>query len=567
MHAADPAWRRRLHDAAVAELTATTFDVAAEWVLTALFGADRRRSRAPSLCGTSPRPSIGRADGALGAVTDGVRDTLIMVGATDERHVHGLEPMTDVAAHRTVPDRLVVPVGQGGRVLVCSDLHLASTATAASQLVTDELVERLSGTDPVTVVVLNGDCFELLAGQRPSVAAALDAHPRFETALRAHRDRGGRLVVTVGNHDGRLAWDRVASATIIDRLGGELCLVADLIVATARGERVVRVEHGHRFDAANAFRDPRNELDSPLGHHVVEEILPELQGRPYLRDVAWLADPNEFSRFLGSRVVYRQLLRRWWLVLAPLALVVLARTPLVVRALSDHRTVRDVERWFLVAVVGVLADLVVLGTVGLLVVRRVFTALATTRLGPRGSHLNELPRTAAHALCAEGFAGFVTGHTHHPELSPVTGGFYANTGCGVRTIESHPARWGLPPVFTGVHRRSWIELNAGHDLNVRVWLADEPVEDRTRLERWAQRSRRPVPAVPTVVGEFPNGVSWPIRHDTLTAAASRDRARRVGAVGTLLVAAIGLASSLTPPLRGRLRWLLGAMPIEIPQAA
>ena len=418
------------------------------------------------------------------------------------------------------------------------------------------------------MVVLNGDCFELLAGRRRSVAAALDEHPVFEAALTALRTGGGRLVVTVGNHDGRLAWDTVEAHAATDRLGAELCFAADLIIETARGDRVVRVEHGHRFDAANSFRDPRNPLDSPLGHHIVEEVLPELEGRPFLRDVARLADPNEFSRFLGSRVVYRQLMRRWWLLLVPIVVGLAARTPFVVRALSTHRTVGHVERWLLVASIGLVADVLVLGIVAVLVVRRVFSALAGSRLGPRGSHLNELPRTAAEALCSEGFAGFVTGHTHHPELWPIAGGFYANSGCGVLTIESWAARWGLPPVFAGVHRRSWIEIGGDRDMSTQLWLSESAVDDQTRLERLAVRRHRPRPAVPTVVADVPTGAAWPTSYTTtLSAPRVRDRARRVGAVATLLVAAVGLVSSLTPPLRARLQWLAQALPVEFPQVA
>jgi UDP-2,3-diacylglucosamine pyrophosphatase LpxH len=343
-------------------------------------------------------------------------------------------------------------------------------ATTASLLVTQELAARLSRLTAPGAGVLNGDCFELLAGPQRSVAASLDAHPAFEAALASARAAGAALVVTVGNHDGRLAWDREASRTVVERIGAQLCFTVDLVFDTARGQRAVRVEHGNRFDAANAFHDARDRHDTPLGHHIVEEILPELEARPFLRDVAWLADPSQFARFLGSRVVYRQLARRWWWLLVPFLAAMAVRTPVVVRALSDERGVRHVERWLAVASVGLGVDLVFLVVVSVLVARRVFSALASSRLGPRGAHQNEPPRAAAEALCSEGFAGLVTGHTHHAELTPVPGGFYANTGCGVEAVESGPARLGLPPVFAGVRRRSWIEIEASHQLRVQLSL-------------------------------------------------------------------------------------------------
>src|SRR5207244_4358344 len=46
-------------------------------------------------------------------------------------------------------------------------------------------------------------------------------------------------------------------------------------------------------------------------------------------------------------------------------------------------------------------------------------AMAASRLGARGARLNRPPRAAAAALCAQGLAGLVTGHTHRPELAAV----------------------------------------------------------------------------------------------------------------------------------------------------
>ena len=97
--------------------------------------------------------------------------------------------------------------------------------------------------------------------------------------------------------------------------------------------------------------------------------------------------------------------------------------------------------------------------------------------------LNGAPRAAAAADCSNGLAGLITGHTHQPELAAVPGGFYANSGCGVRCVEARRARFLLPPVFVPVLRRCWVELDVDRDIRVRLILAESPTGESTWLER------------------------------------------------------------------------------------
>jgi lysyl-tRNA synthetase class 2 len=466
-----------------------------------------------------------------------------------------------------VAQRLEVHVPRGATVLVCSDLHLDASATDASRAVTHELADRVAAVEGPATLVLDGDCFELLAGGT-SVAAALDAHPDFEKALVRFVEQPDRSVVVVpGNHDGRLAWDERARAVVTSRVPSTVALSVDLLACTDAGLRVVRVEHGNRFDPANAFDDPFDPHETPLGHHVVQEVLPELERRPLLADARWLADADEFPRFLGSRVVYRELIGRLRWLAVPFLVALAVRTPAVVRGLSRSGDLRDLSRWVFVAGIGITVDALLFGAVALLLARRVFRSLATMQLARHGVHLNDAPRAVAEALCAQGFAGFVTGHTHHPELTQLGQGFYANSGCGVRAIASRPARAGLPPVFTGVLRRSWIEIHAGRELDTSLVVAETPVADTTRIERLAARGRPALPRTPTVVTTVPGGAGWPIDQRRLGVTVSRDRVRRVATALVLAAALIGVLSAVTPPLRGRLRGLLDLVPVELPQAA
>ncbi|HVW31270.1 MAG TPA: metallophosphoesterase, partial [Acidimicrobiia bacterium] len=153
-----------------------------------------------------------------------------------------------------VCDHLDVEVPLGGRALVVSDMHLAAPSTAASRQASRELALALESWAGPGVLVLLGDILELLLGDHGGdPAPALVAHPRFTAALaRFSAEPGRRIVYVIGNHDGRLAWDQTAAATVIGQTGAELCLSADLRFETGAGPRTVRLEHGHRLDPSNS---------------------------------------------------------------------------------------------------------------------------------------------------------------------------------------------------------------------------------------------------------------------------------------------------------------------------
>ena len=210
------------------------------------------------------------------------------------------------AADFFVPDLIQLDVRRGDRVVVVSDLHLAPVASEVSTQAAEELSELLTGFHQPGMLVIAGDGFEMLAAA-PDVAAILDSHPQFTDAVKRF-GQDHHVVLTPGNHDGQFAWDRDSVAVLRDRLGvTDVALACDLAVETGDGTARVKVMHGHQFDQYNAFDDPRSPVDTPLGHHIVRQVLPKLAKRDQpgalLEGVRWCnGDP---SAFLGSRLLYR----------------------------------------------------------------------------------------------------------------------------------------------------------------------------------------------------------------------------------------------------------------------
>ena len=268
-------------------------------------------------------------------------------------------------------------------------------------------------------------------------------------------------MLTPGNHDGQLAWDDDSVAVLRDRLGvTDVALACDLAVETGNGVQLVRVMHGHQFDPYNAFDDPRSPVDTPLGHHVVRQVLPKLASRDQpgslLEGVRWCnGDP---SAFLGSRLLYRMVAGwLWWLAVpfaAALVLRLLSFAP-GLKPLLDHHA----ERWLVLFGILVVAIAVVAAVTGIATMLRVNRALADASISERGDAAahNAAARAEAARLISAGYAGLITGHTHEPEISQVGDGFYANTGCATEVVRARKARFGLPAPFlaraTAVHDR------------------------------------------------------------------------------------------------------------------
>ena len=452
-----------------------------------------------------------------------------------------VEAAEGILAATLIDEHFEFELPPDSRTVVVSDLHLPAVATPTSTAVADELATLLGTMTGPAVFIIAGDGFEMLAGP-PDVVKILDAHPQFTAAVSQFANqKDHHVVVLSGNHDGQLAWDGAADKVLTERLGVErFALHGDLVIATDHGPQRVRVVHGNQSDPYNTFEDPWSPVDTPFGHHVVRDLLPQLEARQdtgsLLEGVQWL--DGDMAEFMGSRLFYRKIVGKLWLVAVPFVAILLLRLLTFlpgVHGLLHHHA----QRWLLGFGLLVAFMVIVAGVAAVATLLRVNRALAETAVSARSDPAthNAPPRAEAARLVAQGFAGMVSGHTHEPELSVVGTGFYANTGSGTASVVSRPSRFRLPHPFVTVHRFSYVELRGGPVLEVKLALREIPVRSPVLLERLALARSKVDMSATSVVATLPNGPTWPLDATGLKAWVIRRRVRQVAA-GVLLLTGV-----------------------------
>jgi UDP-2,3-diacylglucosamine pyrophosphatase LpxH len=444
-----------------------------------------------------------------------------------------------------VTDLLEVDVVADGTVIALSDLHLPPERTDVSGRCCEVIAGRLDAITAPLVVVLAGDIVEMLAYPGTHASDILTAHQDLCDALAAVTARGGRVIYTVGNHDGDLAWDLKAAEAVRDATGAEVCLAADLRLP---GGELIRVEHGHQLDPYNCFHDPRNPLDTPLGHHIVREVIPKIEwlGSDWLGGAHEMADPADFPSFLASRLVYRKLGHHlWWIFLIPILLFAVV-LPELGRFGSE---IPDAATWLHEAEIlayGALVDIALLALIVAIVTRRAWTSISALALAERGYGQNSAARERADDLIGQGYTGYLSGHTHHPELKAHSGGFYGNSGSCTSVVEAIDTMRGVPPVYLRTQQLSWLEITAGASSTaacVELKSARVELAGATKLERIMAAGRSPHSSEPRAVAFWPGGPEWPAaRHHARKSKRLRRRLRAAQAVGADGIQADGARS-------------------------
>jgi lysylphosphatidylglycerol synthetase-like protein (DUF2156 family) len=492
-----------------------------------------------------------------------------------------------LSSQSDLPDLLQVDVPVGGRVMVVADLHLTKDPSPGQLAASGELAATIEAATGPGVLILAGNLFDPPAGVafQNAISAAMDAHARLCEDIAAYgKGEGRRVLVLPGDRDVALASSAPAHKLVGQRLGAELALTVQLAVCTGAGQRKVMVDPGYRYDPLSNYQDPRNPLESPYAAHLREEVLPSVRrraARPEGADRRWwqrprgtwlvgveqLDDVGALSRFIASRLVYRRLLAFGWTLLIPVVFAVVLRIPAT--ALQSARRGALTSRIGLFAA-GTLIELLLLVLIAVMAIRVANRALGAVALDDAGRDPNAGPRAAARDLVTGGCAGLITGQTCRPELTQLGQGFYANAGTGADVVTEYPSRipgLGLPSVFMAHRTLSWVELEAGNDLHVRLLHARQDLPGASMAERiFARRviSGQSGELRPAVVATFPHGEGWPgppsgERHDRVV--------RRLAAAMLVVVGFLSLVSSISDPVSDRLHLLRDLFPLAVPETA
>jgi UDP-2,3-diacylglucosamine pyrophosphatase LpxH len=401
-------------------------------------------------------------------------------------------------------------------VVFVSDSHIGGDPGRDIFESPDELASLLDEIDahpgPVELV-LAGDFFDFLriaevaeGGNRASMTIARPEYRALFDGLRRFAAGGSRTVVYLpGNHDAEMWWNPEIRATL-EREG----LVHEFALSytacfESDPDRIVYCEHGNQLDPANTFRDYSDPLDTPLGDHVVTDLMPRLPGgrtltpRLHLREVDRVFPLAKIPAWIAGRLFYDVVTQavRWLLL------------PLVV-AYAAYWLIKYLLGGTDGGVLDVIVDLgyelgVLLVVFGLFVLVLRGMANQAIRAVPEGSDasLDEirdrlesgLPFPLGDDRRGE-IAVFVSGHTHDPSLvrleTPgVAGGAAVNCGCWLRQAHPVEARLGAPPVFVSRYVLTHARVHrSAEGIEAELWEHPRPCS-RTLLavERLATAGR------------------------------------------------------------------------------
>ncbi|MEY2581311.1 MAG: lysyl-tRNA synthetase, class [Ilumatobacteraceae bacterium] len=184
-----------------------------------------------------------------------------------------------------------------------------------------------------------------------------------------------------------------------------------------------------------------------------------------------------------------------------------------------------------------------------------------------GDHLastnNDDARRRAVQFHEQGYRGYVSGHTHRAELIDLDGCFYANTGCNTTVIDELQTRGGLASVTRSARRSGWVELEAGADLHIELWLAHAPTTPLTRRHRMIVQPHPELPVRPAMVASLTADQVWPKPPPV----ADGRGVRRVAAMAIAAAGLVNLISALTPPMRNRMAGIRRVAPFAVPVSA
>lgn len=390
----------------------------------------------------------------------------------------------------------------GGRLVFLSDLHFTERGPLADFQAGDalhELVQSVREHPGEVILALGGDVLDLLqlAGPRdqaiPHALAGGDARRLGEQLRRLAERPDATVVYLIGNHDAALAWHgdgrrRVARQLAVDHVALHLRV---RLLGPEGGEVRLVAEHGDALDLYNRRTDPFDPLDSPVGDHIVTELVTRMDTATRRRPDLALDQVNNVRptsmvpTWMVANFFYRFLSRALRDVALPLTGLFVALHVPIVAALAagvwgrlgplGELTTR-LARW---AALVAAADLVLLVAVFAFVGRSLRQAVSAYGAAPAdlesGSGQDEAARHggAAALLASRDPAARVLlhGHTHQASFSRLDAERVAvDSGCWIRALVPVRSWLGLPPVFVPTYPCTWIEVDTGgQGVDVRLW--------------------------------------------------------------------------------------------------
>jgi hypothetical protein len=369
---------------------------------------------------------------------------------------------------------------------------------------------------------LAGDFFDFLriakvsdGKNRASVTISRPEYQSLFASLRRFAAGARRAVVYLpGNHDTEAWWnpairDELLRAGLVHEFA--LSYVASF---ESEPKRLVYCEHGNEFDPENRISDYDDPLDTPLGSHIVTDIIPRLP-RGRAADALQLAEVDHvfplatIPAWVAGRLFYTLVTEavRW--LLLPLLLAYVAYKAIAFAL--GHGAVA-VNELFADLAYDVLLLVLAFGVFFFVARRMADRAMRSTptRLRPAG----ELGQPAMVDLLRRwvesgqppplggDFPGeiavFASGHTHAPSLTQFKTrggqpGALVNSGCWLRQLQSLRTYFRAPTVFASrfvqTHVRVRRDVGA---IRVELWEHPRPSSQRLRIvERLAVAGRLP----------------------------------------------------------------------------
>lgn len=482
--------------------------------------------------------------------------------------------LPDTAVPHFCPESRKVEIGIGEKVLVVSNLLIKPDDTTSETKAQAAFISNIDNWDGPGAIIIAGNLLDLLTPideQDTHYSRFVSSSPIFATLRSLSQRAKVKIFVIPGFRDAQLAFDASLVGVINNYLPIEISLKIDLIIANIEGTDRVLITSGREFDPLSRALDPFSSTETPWAQHLISEFWPRYKfsrKSNWLHGVERLRDPNSSARFILSRLTYRKLVKYLPWTLLPLLLTYLIKVPLFLSLpIVSHFRDRAVGIGSALGFIAIttLLDAILLIGVFLIILKSSYSHFITQESTfTRNYDLNLNARIGASQYLEDGYTGVISGHFMAPELTKVGSGFFACTGSVSEILVESSAILGLPSVFRQKSQTTWIEIEAGASLHVRLLNYSTLNKPNTFIERIVLSKKESKEASYGQIASYPDGNDY--REDRRVELEQRVH-RRIASAAIFLVGALNLASALTPPIRARLHIVEKFVPISVSRTA